>query len=343
MRRAVITAPRTVHVETVPVPEPGPGAALVRVGYCAICTYEQRLYTGYIAQYPIVGGHEVGGIVEAVGPGVYNVKPGEKVVVAGLYRCGQCDACRRGVSNLCEYRWSRRQPGQVGGPGGFGEYLLRGADDLFPVPQETPLHHAALGEPIACVVRSVKKAATKPHDRVVIAGAGIMGLLHLQILRGRVSRILVSEPDPERAARALEMGADGIVNPVEGSYADQVKEQFGGLKATCTFVAVSVAKAVEDAVSATADGGRVMCYAAIPKGSTVTLDPNVFHHHEIAVTGTVSQTPEDFHDAAALIASGRLNLDPLMTDYYPLGRIQEALEAAVNRKAAYRVVMEPGK
>lgn len=340
--RAVIVGERQVKLERVPIPTLADDDVLIKVAYCAICTWEQRVYSGTFKTYPLVGGHEVSGVVEEVGSAVDHVKPGDKVIVSGLYRCGSCDNCRRGLSNMCVNVYSAPVPeGQTPGPGGFGEYITRKGEEVFRLAPDVPLEEAALGEPIACVVRSIKKADIQPGDRVMVVGGGIMGLLHMQIARGRGAQVILSEPNAERRGIAEEMGVDGIVDPTSPDFVEQVKAMTNG-GPTVVFVAVSVPKAIEQALSVVAPGGKVLCYASQPKGSTISVDPNLFHHKEVILTGTVSQVPEDFHDAAALISSGKLNLAPLLTTFYPLSEIAAALDEAVERQgqgASFRVVV----
>lgn len=343
-RRAVITGERQVVLEQVAVPTIADDEVLIRVAYCAICTWEQRVYSGVFKTYPLLGGHEVSGVVEQVGRDVTHVRPGDKVIVSGLYRCGYCDNCRRGLSNACLNMYSKRaEPaGQPYGPAGFGEFITRKREEVFRLAPDVSLREAALGEPIACVLRSVKKANVQPGDRVMVVGAGIMGLLHLQLVRQRGAMAIVSEPDPERRRIAEVIGADAIVDPTSPDFKQQVKEITGG-GPTVAFVAVSVPKAIEQALTVVADGGKVLCYASQPKGSTITVDPNIFHHHEVTLTGTVSQVPQDFYDAAAVISSGMLNLEPLLTSFYPLDQIGAALEEAVAKQgvgANFRVVVD---
>lgn len=344
--QAVIAGRREVKLERVPVPEPADDEVLIKVAYCAVCTWEQRVYSGVFQTYPLAGGHEVSGVVQKAGAGVGHVRPGDKVIVSGLHRCGMCDNCRRGLSNLCVHAYSAPAPeGRVPGPGGFGEYIVRKGEDVFRLAGHVPLAEAALGEPVACVVRSVKKAGVGPGDRVLVIGGGMMGLLHVQLLRGRAAAVVLSEPDPDRRAIALEMGADGVVDPSEPHFAHRVKQLVAGAGPTVVFVAVSVLEAVHQALSVAAPGGRVMMFASQPRGSAITVDPNLFHHKEVTLTGTVSQVSEDFHDAAALISSGKLDLAPFLTSFYPLTDIKAALDEAVENQgkgAHFRVVVQAG-
>ena len=202
-----------------------------------------------------------------------------------------CDNCRRGLSNLCVHAYSAPAPeGRVPGPGGFGEYIVRKGEDVFRLAGHVPLAEAALGEPVACVVRSVKKAGVGPGDRVLVIGGGMMGLLHVQLLRGRAAAVVLSEPDPDRRAIALEMGADGVVDPSEPHFAHRVKQLVAGAGPTVVFVAVSVLEAVHQALSVAAPGGRVMMFAH--RGSAITVDPNLFHHKEVTPT-TRRSAPDD--------------------------------------------------
>lgn len=201
---------------------------------------------------------------------------------------------------------------------------------------------ASLGEPIACVLRSIKKADVQPGDRVMVLGAGIMGLLHLQLVRRRKARVIVSEPDPQRRRIARELGADAIVDPGSASFEEEVRELTGG-GPTVAFVTVSVPKAIEQALKVAAGGGRVLCSASQPEGATITIDPNLFHHREVTLTGTVSRLPQDFYGAAAVISSGALNPAPLLTAFYPLDEIKAALDRAVANQgvaADFRVVVQ---
>lgn len=341
--RAVIVGRGQVRLERVPIPEPADDEVLIKVAYCAVCTWEQRVYAGTFQTYPLAGGHEVSGVVARVGRGVEHVRPGDKVIVSGLYRCGTCDNCRRGFTNMCVNVYSMPAPaGQVPGPGGFGEFIVRKGEDVFWLDPDVPLSDAALGEPIACVVRSVKKAAVQPGDRVLVAGGGLMGLLHVQIVRHMAARVIVSEPDATRRDMAVRMGADVVVDPSSPDFVQQVHSLTDG-GPTVVFIAVSVPEALAQALSVVAAGGRVICFASQPRGTTVSVDPNLFHHKEVLITGTVSQTREDFHDAAALLSSRKLDLAPLLTSFYPLSDIDSALAEAVRRQGQgihFRVVVQ---
>ncbi len=210
-RRSVIVGPRQVEFEDVSIPEPGPRQVLVRVAAAALCTWEQRVFAGIDNwSYPLIGGHEFSGEVVGVGPGV--VQPldvGDQVAVAGLRRCGECWACRRGYDNICDNQHAvTRIPGRPWGPAGFGQYALVDGYQVYRFPRAVSPFEAALAEPLACVLHDVKRFTPRRGDTAVIVGAGIMGLLHLAVLRSSGAVVVASAPDPVRRTKALALGAD---------------------------------------------------------------------------------------------------------------------------------------
>src|SRR5690242_13150260 len=147
-RRAVITAPGKIEFEELPLPVPGKGQVLVRISAAALCTWEQRVFAGIDTwSYPLVGGHEFAGTIAAIGPDVtQRLAPGDQVAVAGLRRCGECWACRRGYDNICDNQHSTREPGRPWGPAGFGEYTVVDAYQIYRYPVPVPTYEAALAE-----------------------------------------------------------------------------------------------------------------------------------------------------------------------------------------------------
>jgi L-iditol 2-dehydrogenase len=340
-KRSILASPKEIVIEEVPIPTPGPGQALVQVKACAVCTWEQRVYAGTdTSAYPLLGGHEVSGILAEVGPGVLvRAKPGDHVVASRLTRCFQCTSCRRGLDSICDNAWANRAPGVPQGPGGFSEYMLLDAYQLYPAVGDVPFIESCLSEPLSCVLRSIKKAQVQAADNVVIIGAGIMGLLHLTMLQRLGARVFVSEPNPVRAAKARELGALGTIDPTKENFVEKVKALTAGRGADVIVAAIGVAPAIQEAINAVGKGGRLMVYASVqPRGSTITIDPNLFHNKEIVLTGTVSQDHEDFLQAVSLLTTRTVDVRPLITNVFPFAQLREALEAALNGNN-YRVVV----
>jgi threonine dehydrogenase-like Zn-dependent dehydrogenase len=341
-RRAIFTAPRQIEFEELPVPDPGPDEVLVKVHACAICTWEKRAYTGADTRfYPLVGGHEIAGVVAAIGSRAgEGLAVGDRVAVSGLTRCGKCYSCRRGRDNRCENTWQRDTvPGKPIGPGGFATYKLGTDYQIFRLAADTDLVEGALTEPLACVVRSVKRAHVEPGDFAVIFGGGVMGALHVLLAKRLGATVVVSEPDAGRRKRMEALGADCVVDPAGADLRKLVKDMTRGHGAEVVFDAVGLGPNLEAGLQLVGAGGRVMVYARVyPKGTTISMDPNLFHEKEIVLTGSMSQNREDFMQAAEMIARRTIDLRPLITGVYPMERMVDAFEASTQLEN-YRVVV----
>jgi threonine dehydrogenase-like Zn-dependent dehydrogenase len=341
-KRAVFVQPETIRFDQVPIPQPGPSQALVKVKACALCTWEQRSYTGEEPFYPLSSGHEVSGELVQVGSKVFTkAHLGDRVVAAMLTRCGYCDSCRRGMDNICDNNRKAYGDRDVVGPAGLAEYVLLEDYQLYPASNEVSFEELCLAEPLACVIRSVTKSAAGRADQVVVVGAGIMGVLHVILLKQAGASVFVSEPDPVRAAFAQEMGADAIIDPVRESFTEKVKALTGGRGADAILCAVSISTVIEEAVEAVAKGGRVHVYASIhPRGTKISIDPNLFHSKEIILTGTMSQDLQDMRKAVDMISRRTIDLRPLISRTYPLTELEDALKAAL-QPDTYRVIVLP--
>jgi len=344
MKRAVITGPRELLFEELPIPAVGPTQVLVRMRASALCTWEQRTFAGVETwSYPLAGGHEYSGVVEAIGASVEvtGLAVGDQVAMSGLKRCGQCYSCRHRMDNLCDNARAARIPGKPFGPGGFGEYNVVEGHQVYKVgPLATP-EEAALTEPLACVIHDMKRHPVRANDVVVIAGAGIMGLLHLVMAKRTPAFVIVSEPERVRREKALELGANAVIDPSGEDYVARVREISNGRGANVTYVAIGLPRAIEAAVAGAAKRGVVSAYASVhPSTETITLPPNTFHHREVTLSGSYSHDREDFLASSELIGRREIDLRPLISRIFPLSRLADAFEEAL-RRDAYRVLVLP--
>ena len=335
MHALVYRGPGSLEVEERPTPEPGPGDVLVRVQACGICGTDLRIAAGAHRAYPDgtvrVPGHEISGVVEAAGDGA-PFATGDRVFVAPNVGCGRCDQCLAGRINLC------RTPQALGitRDGALATHLLAGADlvsqgNLLPLPNGADPAAVAVAEPLACVLRGQRPCRIAAGDRVLIIGAGPIGLLHLLAARTRAPEaIVVSEPSPSRRAQAAERGADLAVGP------DELEGTFD-----VVIVAAPAGSAQAVALERASPGGRVNFFAGLPRGgSLVELDTNLIHYKELLVTGTTACTTEDCREALELVLSGAVDTGRLVTDRRPLAEAVEALAAARSGEQL-KVVIEP--
>jgi L-iditol 2-dehydrogenase len=341
MKIGVMTAPKTIELRSVPMPVPGSGDVLVHLRATAICTWEQRTYSGQQAnKFPFLGGHEMVGEVAAIGP---NVPAGLEIgdlVAVGSASCGRCHWCMTGQDRACARHYAGSPVyGDVWGPGGFSEYKTHPADGVYKV-GDAPVEQAALCEPLSCAVHASRLLNLNFTQDVVVLGAGVMGLMNVVALKKRGMRVIVSEIDPGRLAKAKEMGADVLIDATKDDPIEKVKELTEGRGIEAVICAFGGAKANEQAVAMLAERGKMVLFAGAYPEAPLTIAPNKFHDHERQIIGVVSGDKQDFYHASRLIRYGQVNLAPLIQNTFPLTQLGDALEASL-KPGSYRIVVKP--
>ena len=324
----VIAAPHRVEMISVPVPIPGPSEVLVRIRATAICTYEQRTYSGQQANtFPWLGGHEIAGEIAAVGSeAIDSVRVGDRVAV-GSAGCGRCRWCLTGQDRVCPRHYTYCQYGSAAGLGGFAEYKLHPADGVY-VTGDAPFEMAALTEPLSCAVHAVRRLDVGIGDDVVVIGAGVMGLLNVVALRMRGARVIVSELDEGRRDMARRLGAHELVDAGADPVA-RVLELTDGAGVTAVIAAVGGEIANRQGMAMLAERGKLLLFAGAHPEPPLELRPNAVHNREQSVLGAVSGDKRDFYIASRLIRHGLVDLGPLVQRTFPLTRLADALEASL--------------
>ena len=340
MKKAIITAKETIELQKFPMPEPSDDEILVKVKAVGLCTFEQRYFTGGKEDYPFNGGHEVCGEAVKVGKNVgSDVKPGDKVVVAAITRCGDCYFCQRGMDNMCANGGDIQIDGQLWGPGGLSEYMVCKGYQVYKVNPDMPDAVGTLAEPVACVLRSIGKAHMNPGDTAVVIGGGVMGLLHVKVAKLQGLRVIVSEVDPGRSKVCLDCGAERAVNPLEEDMPAIVRSMTGGRGAEGVFYTAGGPKAVEQGISALCKGGTIVIYGAVYPKVAMSIDPNKIHYDEIVITGLVSTTKESFRESANLLSESLIDVSELISEEYPFEEVSHAFHRAVSPET-YRVIVK---
>ncbi len=336
MKVVVFTGVGEVEIRTEPSPTVGPDQVMVDVGACGICTFERRLFAGDKQWYPVAPGHEAAGVISAVGSAVEGLSGspvvGDRVTMDLLTRCGTCGPCRRGKSALCRSRQGRVLSDGTVSFGGFGAQIAIDAKSAYPV-GDAPVYHAAMGEPIACCIHSLRQGGFQPGDRIAIIGGGFMGRLHLALARiGGAASIGVIDISQERLELAKAAGATWTATPDEAL-------EVGGKQ---DVVFVTAMAGVELAVEMADRGGTVVLYSAFAKDLEASVGADRSHREEVAIVGAFSQEPEDWQLGAAYIRSGMLHddLEALVTAKFDFDTVGDALEL-VTSEPTFRVFVEP--
>ncbi len=337
---AVMDGVKKIAFQDVEKREPAPKQVLVKVDSCAICTMEQRVYTGVMSKYPFSGGHEAAGVVEAVGSKVMGVKPGDKVAIRLLNSCGECYYCRNGHENQCVKSFIAEVQECAVGPGGFAEYMMVDAADVYKMADDVDLTHAALSEPLACCVHSIENGKIGLGDDVVVIGIGIMGAFHIQLAKLKGARVIACELDEKRLEVAKRMGADVLINSGQVDPVEEVKKLTEGRGADAVFCTVPVSALAKQAVDMTGKLGRTVFYTSFHPDNPIEVSPGKIHSSEQIITGTVNPQKKDFLIATRLLSSKLVDVSSLISDCVPLQDIEKALEEAI-RPDTYRIIVRP--
>ncbi len=340
MRFSVLTEKGHAEVRERPLPKIGPHQVLVKQLACNICTTDYGQWLGLREHqgYPMAGGHEGAGIVEAVGEGVKDYKPGDYVAMA-YDGCGECLACRQGDVLHCKDAASLKSKTEDGylGAFGFADYYVRNTRSLIQMnPALNPSCMAFL-EPLATVVKGLKKLRVQPLETVAVIGAGTMGLVNAQAARALGARVIVSEIMEKKidAARGmnLEVIDAGKEDPVQA-----VKKLTGGTGADAVIIAVGADIANKQALEMVKEtDGRILFFAAGYPAPWLEIDSNLIHYRRLELIGTYAADTIDFFTAGNMLNTGAVDVSGIVEPVkYKLEDIQKAFQAAAT-PGMYRV------
>ncbi len=328
MKAVYLLGPENIEVREVEKPLPGYGEVLVKVKACGICTLEQRLYAGTMKIfYPLVPGHEAAGEVVEVGDGVISdLKPGMRVALDLVNRCGECYFCRIGKSNQCINRFKKGQRVL----GGFAEYIIVKAKQVFAIPDSLSFEEAAFSEPIACCIHSLKKINLQLAEDILIIGAGPMGLMHVQVANAMGARVFVSDVDDNRLEIAKKLGAFAVFNPNRVDVPREIKHFTDGLGADACVVTTPAHVALKTGLDSISQVGRLNIYTSYSDTPSLPIDANSVHHSEKLITGSEGRTEHDFLQAVRLLSFKKVDVKSLISETYPLDRAEEGIKRAMS-------------
>jgi S-(hydroxymethyl)glutathione dehydrogenase / alcohol dehydrogenase len=346
-------------VEDIDIKPPEYGEVKVRLAATAICHSDVHLIRGeWGGKVPVVAGHEAAGIVEEIGTGVTLAKPGDAVVMSLLRSCGRCFYCATGEPHMCEGKFALSTESRLQNRRGellyhgiqtaaFAEYAIVDQSQVVPVPTDMPLDRAAL---LACGVITglgavVNTARVGPGQSVVVIGAGGVGLNSIQgaVLVGANPIIAVDRLDAKLTA-ARSFGATHVVNAAQNDAVAAVKDLTLDRGADYAFVTVGSAAAVTQAMGMIRPAGTVVLVGIPNKGTTVALlvgDLVIDERKVIGCRMGSTRLSVDVPRLVELYRHGRLKLDELITERYPLDRINEAITAMETGEVLRNVVVFP--
>ena len=343
MQAAVLHGREDIRIESVPVPQAGPGELIVQVGAALTCGTDLKVFRrGYHARMivpPALFGHELAGTVVQAGEGVDEFAAGDRVVALNSAPCGKCYFCERGQENLCDDLLFNN--------GAYAEYIRIPArivaKNTLRVPEHVPLEHAALTEPLACAVHGFEDSNPHPGDLVAVIGGGPLGLmmLHVASLAGCETIAVVKHDGQVEAAKQL--GAAHVVQ------ATSIRKAIRETRAITpndrgvdiAIEAVGVPDAWEEAVEMVRKGGTVNFFGGCALGTLVKLDTNRIHYSDITLRATFHHTPDICRKALDLIAGGRFQAGAFITGRAHLYELNRVFEKLMNRSSEIKTAIVP--
>jgi S-(hydroxymethyl)glutathione dehydrogenase / alcohol dehydrogenase len=344
-------------IETVMLADPGPGEVKVAVKACAIC-HSDIIYAegGWGGELPMVLGHEAAGVVEAVGPGVRGVSPGDHVVVTLIRSCGTCHYCSGDNQVLCEEVFPLDKQSPIAGEdgaamvhglrtGAFAEKVVVERSQIAVIPKDIAFDAASL---LACGVitgfGAVTNTARIPAgSHVAVIGCGGVGLNAVQgaVAAGAQSITAIDLSDAKLDA-AKRFGATLALNPKDPGHRDALMAATGGRGADYAFVTVGAKAAIDGASQYITRNGTIVIVGMPPSGVMGEFDPGTLAAWSQKIVGSKMGSARVSHDIPYLVSlyqTGRLKLDELVTGRYPLDRINEAIASTKRGEALRNVIV----
>jgi L-iditol 2-dehydrogenase len=343
MRAYVFYQPGDVRFEDIPVPQPGPGELLVKVGTALTCGTDLKTYRrghpNIFKKLPSPFGHEFAGTVVALGPGVERFQVGQRVVAVNSAPCGVCYYCRIHRPSMCEHLEFLN--------GAYAEYIVVPERivriNTYVLPDHLSFAEAALLEPLACVVHGVDEIDIHLGDTIVVNGAGPIGLMFVNLATLRGARVISCDLSDERLAAARHFGAVATINA--STVPDQVEAVRAltpeGRGVDIAIEAVGLPEVWEKTVRMTRKGGTILLFGGSKSGTSISIDTVLLHYSELTITGIFHHTPKHVKIAFDLISGGTVRALDYITANKPLSETIAALELIGRQQGIKYAIVPP--
>jgi 2-desacetyl-2-hydroxyethyl bacteriochlorophyllide A dehydrogenase len=339
LKAAIWYGGQDIRIKEIAKPKIKKNEALVKVKAVGICGSELHAYEGKSERRkpPLLMGHEFSGLVLDVGENIEKICEGDKVVVDPIIRCGTCEQCRNGRSNICE------KMNLIGlhRDGAFAEYVAVPAANCYKLPCGISFKDAIMTEPYSVSIHAVNLSSAKIGDSAGVVGDGIIGLTLVQILKlGGIVELTVLGHHDYRLRIAQKLGADLVINPKKESPSDDFFKSKNNTKADKVYDAVGSCESVHQSIHMVKKGGICTLVGMLSKN--VNLNVLEIAAKEIELKGSYGYTPSDFKKALTLIGMKRVEQRSIMTHFLPLDEIKFGFETLAGRSdQVIKVVIQP--
>ncbi len=326
MRAALFSKPYDIDIVDYPLPGLQPDEVLLKVEVCGVCGTDFHIYNGEsYSKPPVIPGHEYSGIIVDKGRDVYKLQIDDHVVIDPNIYCGYCEYCRSGKINFC----SNLKALGVSLNGGFAEYSIVPASQVYKIPNDFSFRAAAFAEPLSCCVRGIDQADIKAGESTVIIGSGTIGLLMLQLARNSgAAKVLVVEPNEYKRKLALELGADYVLEPASGDLYQQIHDYTGGGPDVIIECAGN-SSAAKLSIDISKRGSRVIIFGLANKNETINLQLQDFFLKELSIKGSLLN-PFTFSRSVSLLVANKVRIENLHPVISPLDDLTKILSLPRN-------------
>jgi L-iditol 2-dehydrogenase len=347
MRAAVYRGVNDVRMETVPVPKIGSAEMLVRVHSCGVCGTDLKKIATGSHPAPRIFGHETSGVVAAVGDGVRDYNPGDRVMVFHHIPCGQCFYCQNKTFAQCStYKKVGCTAGFEPSGGGFAEYV-RVMDWIVEhgtvrIPEDVSFEQACFVEPVNTCMKGIQAVRLRPGETVLAIGQGPIGIV-LSVLAKRAGATLItSDLYPERLRIGSSCGIDLTIDASRADVVTRVRELTEGRGADAVILAVGGNSLIQTAMDAARPGGRILLFAQTQHGETV-IDPAAICVDEKTLLGSYSASVDLQEEAVRFVMNREMDLERLVSHRFPLSESPQALDLAAHPKpSSMKILIQPG-
>lgn len=341
MRKLLLEAPYQLHMTEAPVPTPGPEEVRVRICNIGICGSDPTIYKGlhpYVT-YPLVPGHELSGVIDAVGSNVPTERIGQRVTIIPHIVCGHCDACRREIFNFCE----ELKCTGAEADGGMCDYFCIESRMALEIPASMTLEQAALVEPACVAYHGAKRGQIRGGERVLIVGAGPIGVFCMQsCLALGAKEVYIADMDTERLELAKKLGATGVIEVARENLKQGLTRLAGSEKNIDVFYDCVGEKGtvLNNILEVARRGSRIVVIGVLQKQFNIPLLPD-FVQHELSLSGTTMYVPQDYRDMIDLMGRGVIRTEGMVSHHFTLEQVPQVLDMIVNRREkTFKVVID---
>ena len=347
MKAAVYRGVNDVRVETVPVPDIGPGEMLVRVHSCGVCgTDLKKIATGSHSA-PRIFGHETSGVVADVGQNVRSVRPGDRVIVFHHVPCGECFYCEHKTFAQCAtYKKVGCTAGFEPSGGGFAEYV-RVLDWIVErgtvrIPEGVSFEQACFVEPVNTCMKGIEALRLQAGETVLAIGQGPIGIILSVLARRAGASLITSDLYPERLKIGASFGLDNSIDASRTNVVERVRELTEGRGADSVILAVGGNSLIRTAMDAARPGGRILLFAQTQHGEVV-IDPAAICVDEKTLVGSYSASVDLQQESVRFVMDREMELERLVSHRFPLEESTQALKLAAHpQPSSMKIMIQPG-